>query len=373
MAPSNAALPLPADVYRPDSDWITRALQGAGLDVEVSHVRVASIGEGVGMMSGLARLDLTFSRGAGPATLIAKTPATNAANLGVATAFDLYRREVLFYRDLAQRTTARVPHIYYAEIADDGVNYLLLMEDLAHLRLGDQVEGCGLDEAIAGVEWLGRHHASFWGRTDEDGLDFLPPVLGSYHNDALVQGFGFGWDPMLEAFDEVIPDRYRAMKDLYLEAQPLLFAWMGTPPLTVAHGDFRMDNLFFDSTPGVDPLLALDWQGALRGRGTQDLAYFLTGSVQSDVRRAHHRDLVNRWHARLCADGVTGYSQDDAWEDYRRAVAFVWTIAVVIAGTLDRTNERANAWMSVMLQRSIEAMDEVDVHGLLVELTSASC
>lgn len=375
MTTHNTAAPRPerpASIDDLDATWLTAALRAAGHDVEVSEVSRATIGEGVGMMSGLSRLDISYRSGTGPASLIAKTPAPVAANLGVAQAFNLYKREVLFYRDLAARTTARTPDIVYADIDDDGVGFLLLMEDLAHLRLGDQVQGCDLDQAIAGVEWMGRHHASFWGRTDDPDLAFLPLVAPSYSSDALTQGFAMGWEPMLEAFGDVIPERYRALHDLYVAAQPALFAWMATPPLTVAHGDFRMDNLFFDSTPGSDPLLALDWQGALLGRGSQDLAYFLTGSVQRDVRAAHERELVARWHARLCAEGVTGFSAADAWDDYRRAVAFVWTIAVVIAGTLDRTNERAHEWMSVMLQRSVDAMDDLDIPSLLAELADQS-
>lgn len=355
-----------------DGSWLTAALRAAGLDVEVDSVAAQTIGEGVGMMSGLSRLVVSYRRGEGPVSLIAKSAATNEANLGVAQAFDLYRREVLFYRDLAGRTTARTPEIYYADIAEDGVEFLLVMEDLAGYRLGDQVEGCGLEEAMAGVEWLGRHHASFWNRTEGPELAFLPPVSPSYHSDALVQGYGMGWEPMLEAFDEIIPERYRQMNEAYVAAQPMLFEWMATAPVTVTHGDFRMDNLFFNSAPGGDPLIALDWQGALRGRGSQDLAYFMSGSVRTDVRRAHERELVARWHDGLVAGGVTDYSFDQAWEDYRWAVAYVWTLAVVIAGTLDRTNERAHAWMSVMIERSIATMDDLDIPGLVADLAARS-
>lgn len=360
----------PADVTMIDAAWLTEALRSAGFAGEVATVRSTTIGEGVGMMSGLARLVVDYASGEGPSTLIAKSEATNEANLGVAQAFDLYRREVLFYRDLARRTSARTPEIYYADIDDDGVGFLLLMEDLAGYRLGDQVEGCGNDEAMAGVEWMGRHHASFWDQTDDQDLGFLPLASPSYHSAALIQGYQLGWEPMLEAFDEIIPERYRAMNDAYLRAQPALFEWMATPPLTVTHGDFRMDNLFFGSPADGDPLIALDWQGALRGRGSQDLAYFLSGSVRTEVRRAVERDLVARWHAVLVEGGVENYSLEEAWEDYRHAVAFGWTVAVVIAGTLDRTNDRAHAWMSVMLERSVATMDDLDISGLVAELAS---
>ena len=41
---------------------------------------------------------------------------------------------------------------------------------------------------------------------------------------------------------------------------------------------------------------------------------------------------------------------------------FVWAIAVIIAGTLDRSNERGNAvWMTAMLERSVAAWDDLDI------------
>ena len=122
-----------------------------------------------------------------------KFPATNEANLAVATAFDLYRREVLYYRDIAPRSKAWTPTIYFADIADDGVDFLLVMEDLSHYRLGDQVEGCAIDDARAGVDWLGRQHASFWDAVDDPTLEFLPYVAPSYSSQALTEGCRVGW------------------------------------------------------------------------------------------------------------------------------------------------------------------------------------
>ncbi len=70
------------------------------------------------------------------------------------------------------------------------------------------------------------------------------------------------------------------------------------------------------------------------------------------------------------AGGVTDYSLDDAWEDYRRGIAYVWVIAVVIAGTLDRTNERAHEWMSAMIERSIATMEDLDIIDLIKDFAA---
>ncbi len=357
------SVPLPRLMSDVTPAWLTAALQAAGLDVEVASVDATPLGVGIGMMSGLQSLVLSYSRGEGPERLVLKMPAENDVNRAVADLYHLYARETLFYRDVAPKSSAYTPTVYRADL--EGDNFVLLMEHLTDYTLGDQVKGCTLEETQGGVAWLARHHASLWGQTDDPMFAFLPMVSPSYSSEGLAQGCAFGWDPMTELFSHVVPPRIAALKDRYLAALPKLFDWMATPPLTVVHGDFRMDNLFFGSRPGQEPLIAVDWQGSLRGRASQDIAYFFSGSLPVDIRRQHERALINQWHAGLVAGGVTGFSADDAWEDYRKAMLYVWIMAVVIAGTLDPTNERGREWISVMLERSIAAIDDLDLVSLM--------
>ena len=271
----------------------------------------------------------------------------------------------MFYRDVAGQSSAYTPKTFFAEI--DGDNFVLLLEDLSAYELGDQVKGCTLEQTRGGIEWMARHHAALWGRTGETTFGFLPAVAPSYSSEGLAQGCAFGWDPMVEHFGHVVPVHIAALKEKYLAALPKLFAWMSTPPLTVVHGDFRMDNLFFSAAAGHEALIAVDWQGSLRGRASQDVAYFLSGSVPVEIRREHEQMLVERWHAGLVENGVTGYSEADAWQDYRKAVLYVWVIAVVIAGTLDPSNERGRQWISAMIERSVAAIEDLGLVALLDE------
>ena len=59
--------------------------------------------------------------------------------------------------------------------------------------------------------------------------------------------------------------------------------------------------------------------------------------------------------------------REQAWEDYRRAILYVWTIVVVIAGTLDPSNERGREWMTHMVDRAVAAIDDLDLLALLPE------
>lgn len=74
-------------------------------------------------------------------------------------------------------------------------------------------------------------------------------------------------------------------------------------------------------------------------------------------RREHEEALVRRWHSRLVASGVTGYSFDAAWADYRRALVMQMSIPVV-GSFMPMADERAAQLVDAMLDRAMTALDD---------------
>ena len=74
---------------------------------------------------------------------------------------------------------------------------------------------------------------------------------------------------------------------------------------------------------------------------------------------------MRRYWDGLCEAGVEGYSLERCWEDYRCAVLYLFTYAVVIAGTLDHSNERGAAMVRELASRSAETIHEVGSLELL--------
>jgi hypothetical protein len=64
---------------------------------------------------------------------------------------------------------------------------------------------------------------------------------------------------------------------------------------------------------------------------------------------------------------VPDYSADQAWQDYQRAALYLWTYVVVIAGSLDPTNERGRGWMREMVTRSAATILDLGLLDLLPE------
>ncbi|MEQ8691336.1 MAG: phosphotransferase [Pseudomonadales bacterium] len=346
-------------------EWLTQVLSTRGVLAEggeITAVEVEQIGDGVGMMSELARVHLTCSPpGAAPRSIVAKFASQNPTNREVSMDFHVYEREVRYFQELDARTELVSPEMHYAAI--EGDEFVLLMEDLEAYRCGDQTAGATLRESELAIDALVRLHAPFWNRVDD--LTWVPGVADSYHADNLYNFVQAGWPAMMEHFGQFVAPEIDARRDRFFAAARDLQARMNQAPRTFLHGDFRMENFFYGQEPQHHDIVIFDFQGPLLGKGVVDVALLLCQSTQKEVRRAHERDLVNRYAAGLRAREVD-YSDAQAWDDYVEAILYSWLYTGVVSGTLDASNPISFAWMSQMIDRhSTASMD----HAVFDRLT----
>lgn len=318
------------------------------------------------MLSEIEFLALTFDGEYidAPSTVVAKFPTQNETNRGVAIHFNVYAREVRYFAELDAQSAADGPKVHLSQMEGDD-HFVILLEDLSDYRMGDQIVGATLADTEAAIDQLAKMHASFWASLESSEFDWLPRYANSQNATNMHEGSKAGWDATVELFGEHIPPSVREVKDRYLASVPMMQAQLDQAPRTLVHGDFRMDNLFFGQTKDHYPMTFLDWQGPMRGRGIHDVAYLLAQSTQTDVRVDHEEALVARYVEGLQHAGVSDYPVDEAWADYRMGVLYVWVYATVIAGTLDPTNERGNAWMAEMIKRNVAAIDHLQCFDLL--------
>jgi hypothetical protein len=346
---------------------LTNQWLSAVLNAPVSDFDVEPLGEGAGLLGLLTRVTPHYGTesSTGPSSVIAKFPTPTAENRVVAETFDMYGRELRFYSQLAGHTDARTPKVHCAEFNAENSDFVLILEDLSRSRAGDQREGANLEDAERAIDQVVKLHTTWWDRTDGEELSWIPVQDNPVQCAGMSQGFAAGWDVFRDQFGDVLP---AGREDEYAKIGPQTESCLrrlcsGT--LTVVHGDFRLDNLFFDVDGDPDRVAMFDWQGISRSCGPQDLGYFLSQSLQSEVRRTHHDVLLRRYWDGLCAAGVEGYDFDRCREDYRAAVLYLFTYAVVIAGTLDHSNERGTAMVRALASRSAETIHEVDALDLL--------
>jgi len=361
---------LPSAVEQFDAAWLTDALHaGGGLAAEtfVAACEARPLGLGGGLIGSLARVRIEYGGAPtdAPTSLIAKFPSTVAANRAVADAFDMYGREVRFYQTLAATTSLGHPRCYFAARAATNSDFVLLIEDFGERRIGDQVQGSNLADAETVVDAMAAFHAQHWNRFDEPRLDWLTSHANDLQIGGMQAGFTQGWPKFSIDFADVIPPSVARIGARLAPHTGAVLHALCSGPLTVCHADFRLENMFFAADASQPAFAIVDWQSITKSSGAQDLAYYLTQSVQLDVRRRHERDLLTRYLAGLRAGGVRDYGADALLLDYRRATLYLLEYAVVIASTLDLGSARGFAIARALSERACAALDDLDCEALL--------
>ena len=351
-------IPTSLDHFTPD--WLSEAL-----GEEVVSVEIEPVGEGVGILGLLARLHLTHADAGieAPSTVIAKIASPNPDTVAVAVHYGFYLNEVSFYRDCASTPGLRTPAVHHSDIDDSASAFVLLLEDLASARFGDQIVGCPAADAAHVMDGAAALHSFWWDSPKLDDLSWLRAVNNDAYKSSQEQ-YAQVWPGFVDRYGSVVPPRALSAAEAYQPKIAAFFDWaVENRPLTIAHTDFRLDNLFFDHPDG-SPLTIIDWQLAVRSTGPGDVSYFLAESLSVEDRRAHERSLLERYHAGLVAGGVTDYSFDDLYDDYRIGLVTQLTIPV-IGQSMDPGNERGRRLFDVIVERVFTAIDDHDAEQFL--------
>ncbi len=357
----------PADLT---DEWLTNALHDAGATDRgrvISH-DIKVIGEGVGFMGQLGKLNLAYdvSEPGAPASLIAKFPAAAPENRAIAMYFHFYEREVSFYRQIAERVQLRTPRCYFHGFEPATGDVLLLLEDLAPAQVGDQVAGCPTEHARLAIRELARFHSEWWEAPELYALDWMPNINVEWNIAAAEQSYAQSWAAFCEFGAGYLTPRLRETGVRFGQSMRGIAGRISIGmPQTIVHGDYRLDNMFFASPAGGAEFSVIDWQIATRGGGVFDVAYFVAGSLPEDQRGAQERELVQLYHSTLIENGITGYSMEACWDDYRRSILFMLVYSVVAAGSLDMSNPRGIDLFTKISRRTLRAVEELDADEFL--------
>src|ERR1700722_19225949 len=155
--------------------WLTAALRASGFLEGARIVHATSQPIGTGQMCDCVRLDLHYDRSTdAPGTILAKFPAAAETSRATAKALHSYESEVRFYQHLAPELPIRTPEMYYADIDVESAGFVLLLEDLAPARQGDQLRGCSPGQAQVALQELVKLHAARWGDPTLADIEWLP-------------------------------------------------------------------------------------------------------------------------------------------------------------------------------------------------------
>ena len=346
-----------------DAEWMTAALEAAGVARGATVTDVVLDGLiGTGQTGRNARFLLTWDDPDGrPTSVVGKFASADPNARLAAFTNGTYLNEWAFYHHLAHTLHIRTPDCHVALYDGTVPAFVLIMEDIAGARQGDQIEGLTLEQAVLTIEQAVGLHAPRWG--DPTLAEFAPERP---KGDEAAAGLGMVYQMMVEPFlDRLGAGLDADIIDFVRELGPLCTTWaMGNDtPRTVVHLDYRPDNFMFGTEDGAPSLVVVDWQTVNHGFAMWDIAYLIGGSFVPSVRAEVERELVDGYLTRMRAAGVE-YDADTAWRDYR--LGAVWGVVMtVIATILAAETERGNEMLTVMAQRHGRHALDLDALELL--------
>lgn len=299
---------------------------------------------GTGQMSLSFRVALDWKNSEGPSSLIAKCPSLDASTRAIASALRAYALELGWYRELAREIGVACPRCLHLESNEDETDFVLLLQDLAPARQGDQLAGASIAQIEAALIQAAALHAPYWGKRALHDIAWLQP---SPTTSAMIRQM----TPVLytqfraryaERFaPEVLElcDAFMAKVDAYFDVHPAA--------LTVQHRDFRIDNILFAPDGGAH---VVDWQTLGPGAGASDVAYLLGASIaNADIRAKEEERLVRFYVDHLRARGAAA-DAEKVWREYR-FYAFSGVLMAIIASTNVERTERGDEMFAVMTER----------------------
>lgn len=352
-----------ADPMRANVKWFNDLFEWKGIKSRVRDMDFVGIGTGQIGTNIRYSFDYEINEGGAPVSLVGKFPSDNDKSRATGKLLGHYEREVRFYETFPEVASRIAPDTFYTDYDPATDNFALIMEDMAPSVQGDQLEGCSVEHAERVMDYAAILHASHW---NEESLETCPWLQESASAPESLVGLdmitGF-WQGFKERYADQITGEQIDIGDAFTGAME---SWTQgyEGPRCLTHADFRLDNMLFGASDAGKPLAIVDWQTAgVRGPAI-DVAYFIGAGLTQVDRPVHERTLVERYFAALTKEGVTDYSFEDLWDDYRRYSFYGISVAFGAAMLVERT-QRGDEMFLTMLRRHCAQVTDLDAVSLL--------
>ena len=327
----------------------------------VAKLKISSISPiGTGQMAESYRVKFLQESGEKIESVVVKVPSQNVNSRSASRTTRCYELETSFYSSLRNSLKVDTPkcfHVWYDALADD---FVLVLEDIKDANQGDQITGATVEQADAAINQLVNLHAPMWGSEKLNQIEWLPKHslnVATGTSQLLRSVFaGFAERFAEKVNSEIISlgERLVSKIDRYYAAFPTL--------LTVAHRDFRLDNLLFTPQSNKIGVKVVDWQTVGAMPGASDLGYFIGASFTVEGRRDYEQTLVQSYCERLAAQKID-VSNNEIWAQYRLLGTSGYIMAIV-ASMLVKQTDRGDAMFAVMANRHGQQMLDLETEKL---------
>jgi Phosphotransferase enzyme family len=332
---------------------------GEALGAAVQSFTASPVGADRGMLGDLVLVEPVYHGKPGPGQVVAKFAAPREACLASARRSGSHQRELRFYDELAPSTPVRVPYVYGSWYDPDSAEFLVVQEAIDNDPTVDQIRGITIHQAELVLREIARLHATWWDHPRLATVDWLPRLDGAARRHNLAEISTNGWEPLCALLGDSLTAHERSLGSQLAARLDDVLMRMGSLSPTLIHSDLRADNLLF--SPDGSAVTLVDWQGAGIGPAGWDLAYFLSQSLDVDMRRRHESDLLDQYvcEAQRIRPELTA---QQLLAGYGESMIFGLVVATSLPLVSDPGQPRVRSLAESMARRAIAALAD---HGQL--------
>ncbi len=240
---------------------------------------------------------------------------------------------------------------------------MLVLEDLADLQSIPQVDAANEIQSKTAVRAAAKMHGLYWNDVGGPALSTFLDYTRQFRRWAQL-GYLFNLVPTLHRFGSLLSPEMRHLAETYGPRVADHLADLSAGPKTLTHGDFRLDNMFFGPND-ADDFVAVDWQNCSIHSGLRDIAYFLSTSVTTELRRSVERSILEEYHGALRDADVNDLQFDDCWRTYRQVMLSCLIGPVITCGSLDLDDQDSRSMIEIGLSRTLSAIEDLDAGEFL--------
>jgi hypothetical protein len=350
-----AANTFPARVEDLTNEWLTQVLHTSGVPeaVEVTGFSVGPVKD-PGQTSEVVQIALEYNgiHPEAPETLIGKFPATFEQARQMAQGLDTYLKEVEFFRCIAPSAGDLVPKCFASEINRENHDFVVLLEDLSDLKLGEIFLSRPEDSRFM-LEKIAPFHAYWWEHPDLETFDWIPQP-GKESGKAWFDKLKLVYTailPMIKGqYQGYMSDSAWSVLEKWLEVWDEMLEY-APGPYTLCHGDYHYLQGFFP-TEKNNRFSIIDWQVLCINSAGMDVSRPLL--IDPEDRRACEESAVEDYHNLLLKHGVKDYSLDQLWEDIR--LQSLWTPYIYLLAIAQTDNAIFQAYAEARGKDPYEAL-----------------
>ena len=281
---------------------------------------------------------------------------------------ELGKREVMFYKTVANHMDS-LPLIpcYDAKYDENTGRSHILLEDISktHFRTEYPIPPTYIN-CKRHIEGLAKLHSLLW---DDERLEEFAPKKKDYW----CKRFDYekevkDLEKLVQNFLTFIGDRISKPSQNILNNSIefyINYEWechKEGKNLTLINNDAHAWNYLYPKDDIDGKLYFCDWQSVTVFKGITDLAYFMGIHWHPERRKRLEIVLLRKYHEILEESGITNYSWNDCYNDYRSAIVALLYDCVIWQWSTKKI--RAIVWWS-HLERALRAFEDLNCNELL--------